>query len=89
MFSVPSCDGVRVCVVSAPVCKYHVAPLSRVFEIDGIVHLDPVQRVKDEARDNELRVRYGWLVRRIWWEIPVYQPREFVRIVKDTLRSRP
>lgn len=56
------------------------------FEIDGTVHLDPVQKVKDEARDHELRTVYGWTVRRIWWEIPVYKPREFVRIVRETLR---
>lgn len=57
------------------------------FEVDGTVHLDPVQKVKDEARDHELRTVYGWTVRRIWWEIPVYQPREFVRILRETLGS--
>ncbi|MEY2426017.1 MAG: hypothetical protein QOI61_1589 [Actinomycetota bacterium] len=57
------------------------------FEVDGTVHLDPVQRAKDDARDHELRTVYGWTVRRIPWEIPVHQPREFVRIVRETLAS--
>ncbi len=57
------------------------------FEIDGTAHLDPVQKVKDEARDHELRTFYGWTVRRIWWEIPVHEPRKFVRIVRETLES--
>lgn len=59
------------------------------IEIDGDAHLDPVQRAKDDARDHELRVKFGWTVRRVWWEIPVYKPREFVRIVRETLGLRP
>ncbi|HVV36726.1 MAG TPA: hypothetical protein VHC63_09015 [Acidimicrobiales bacterium] len=55
------------------------------FEIDGPVHLRPEVKVKDEARDHELRVVYGWTVRRIWWRIPIDEPRTFLRIVRDTL----
>jgi len=55
------------------------------FEIDGNVHLDPVQRAKDDARDAEVRDVYGWTVRRIWWEIPVRRPAEFLRIVRQYL----
>ena len=56
------------------------------FEIDGDVHLDPVQKAKDDARDAEVRDIYGWTVRRIWWEIPVRRPDEFLRIVRSYLR---
>lgn len=56
------------------------------FEIDGPVHLKPEVRAKDDARDHELRVVYGWTVRRIWWRIPIDHPREFLRIVRETLR---
>jgi hypothetical protein len=59
------------------------------FEIDGDVHLKPEVRVKDEDRDHELRTVYGWTVRRIWWKIPVYEPRKFARIVRDTLNLSP
>jgi very-short-patch-repair endonuclease len=55
------------------------------FEIDGDVHLDPAQKAKDDARDAEVRERYGWTVRRIWWEIPVRQPAEFIRIIRQYL----
>jgi very-short-patch-repair endonuclease len=55
------------------------------FEIDGPVHLRPEVKVKDEARDHELRMVYGWIVRRIWWRIPLDEPREFIRIVRETL----
>jgi predicted transcriptional regulator of viral defense system/very-short-patch-repair endonuclease len=61
-------------------------PLLVAFEIDGGVHLDPTVRKKDDGRDHELR-RRGWIVRRIWWEIPVRQPELFLRIVRDTLRD--
>jgi hypothetical protein len=56
------------------------------LEIDGGVHLDPIVRRRDDARDHELR-RRGWTVRRIWWEVPVRQPAQFLRIVRDTLRD--
>jgi len=49
------------------------------FEIDGNVHLDPVQKAKDDARDAEVRDVYGWIVRRIWWEIPVGVWQRFTR----------
>lgn len=55
------------------------------FEIDGSVHLDPIVKAKDDARDAEVRERYGWTVRRIWWEIPVRRPTEFIRIVRHYL----
>jgi hypothetical protein len=55
------------------------------FEIDGNVHLQPEQKEKDDARDAELRDIYGWTVRRIWWEIPVRRPAEFLRIVRSYL----
>lgn len=55
------------------------------FEIDGTVHLDPVVRAKDDDRDEELRERYGYTVRRIWWEIPVRRPAEFIQIVRQYL----
>lgn len=54
------------------------------IEIDGSVHLDPGVRAKDDARDHAVRAR-GWTVRRIWWEIPVYRPDEFLRIVRQTV----
>jgi len=57
------------------------------IEINGTAHLDPVVIEKDEARDHELRTRFGWTVRRIWWEIPVYEPRRFITIVRETLAS--
>ncbi|HVV35105.1 MAG TPA: hypothetical protein VHC63_00770 [Acidimicrobiales bacterium] len=59
------------------------------FEIDGTVHLQPEVKAKDDARDHQLRTVYDWTVRRIWYEIPLYKPREFIRIVRDTLRLRP
>ncbi|MEY2418677.1 MAG: hypothetical protein QOG90_1357 [Actinomycetota bacterium] len=54
------------------------------FEIDGPVHLDPAVRLRDEARDQEVRRRFGWTVRRIWYEIPVRDPRLFLAIVRET-----
>ena len=56
------------------------------LEIDGAAHLDPVVRRKDDARDHELR-RRGWTIRRAWWEIPVRQPDQFARLVRDFLRD--
>jgi len=56
------------------------------FEVDGSVHLRPDVRANDEARDHDMRQR-GWTVRRIWWEIPVRHPDEFVRIVHQTLKE--
>lgn len=58
------------------------------LEIDGDVHLEPDVKQKDESRDFVLREYYGWKVRRIWWEIPVYQPRKFIEIVRQTLGLR-
>ena len=55
------------------------------FEIDGPIHLKPEVKRKDDARDDLLRARYGWTIRRVWYEIPVNEPREFVKIVRDTL----
>jgi very-short-patch-repair endonuclease len=57
------------------------------FEIDGPVHLRPEVKAKDDERDHELRTVYQWTVRRIWYEIPLYQPRKFLQIVRDTLRA--
>lgn len=54
------------------------------FEIDGPVHLDPAVRLADEARDHELRECFDWTVRRIWYEIPVYNPKLFLSIVRST-----
>jgi very-short-patch-repair endonuclease len=59
-------------------------PLLVGLEIDGDVHLDPDVRRKDDARDHELR-RRGWTIRRVWWEIPVKQPDEFLRLVRRLL----
>ncbi len=58
------------------------------FEINGAVHLLPAVIRKDEKRDYWLAQR-GWTVRRIWWEIPVFEPVEFVRIVRETLAGAP
>ena len=55
------------------------------IEIDGRVHLLPEVKQKDEARDFVLREYYDWKVRRIWWEIPVYEPRKFVEIMRQVL----
>jgi very-short-patch-repair endonuclease len=57
------------------------------YEIDGPIHLLPEVKAKDDERDHELRTVYRWTVRRIWYEIPLYQPRKFIQIVRDTLRS--
>jgi len=54
------------------------------IEIDGGVHLDVEVRKKDEARDHALR-RRGWTIRRVWWEVPVHQPEEFLRLVRRAL----
>ncbi|MDP1794160.1 MAG: hypothetical protein Q8K63_08480 [Acidimicrobiales bacterium] len=70
------------------VCKMDFAYLpDRVnFEIDGSVHLQPEVKRKDDARDAAAR-RRGWTVRRVWCEIPVLQPDEFLKIVRDTFRD--
>jgi len=57
-------------------------PLMAGLEIDGTVHLDPEVRKRDDARDHELR-RRGWMIRRVWWEIPVRQPQLFLQIVRN------
>lgn len=56
------------------------------IEINGSVHLLPEVIAKDEARDHYLR-GLGWTIRRVWWEIAVYEPERFIRIVRETLRS--
>lgn len=53
-------------------------------EIDGTVHLDPVVRRKDEARDHHLR-QLGWTIRRVWYEIPLREPKAFVQTVRSLL----
>lgn len=58
------------------------------FEINGSIHLLPAVIRKDEKRDHMLR-GLGWTVRRIWWEIPVFEPVEFIRIVRETLADAP
>ena len=59
------------------------------FEINGTVHLDPIVIAKDDPRDAELRERYGYTVRRIWWEIPVRRPAEFIQIIRQYLGPPP
>ncbi|MGH9083888.1 MAG: type IV toxin-antitoxin system AbiEi family antitoxin domain-containing protein [Acidimicrobiales bacterium] len=57
-----------------------------VIEIDGPVHLDPEVRRHDDARDHELR-RRGWMVRRVWRDVPLRQPQVFLRLTRDLLRD--
>jgi predicted transcriptional regulator of viral defense system len=54
------------------------------IEIDGTVHLRPEVKAKDEARDHMLR-RMGWTIRRVWCEVPVLEPEQFVAIVRSLL----
>lgn len=54
------------------------------IEINGTAHLDPAVIEKDDARDALLR-RLGWTVRRVWWEIPVRRPEQFLRVVRAEL----
>ncbi|HUR77991.1 MAG TPA: hypothetical protein VMZ22_08580 [Acidimicrobiales bacterium] len=54
------------------------------FELNGAVHDDPDVKLKDQARDHELRSIYGWTVERIPNEVPVLNPRLFVNIVRQT-----
>ena len=54
------------------------------IEIDGTVHLDPTVRAKDDARDHLLR-SLGWTIRRVWYEIPLTEPRVFLQIVRNLL----
>lgn len=56
------------------------------FEINGPVHLLPEVIAKDDSRDHFVR-GLGWTVRRIWYEIPVHEPRKFLEIVRNTLRD--
>ncbi|MEY2426881.1 MAG: hypothetical protein QOI61_2453 [Actinomycetota bacterium] len=56
------------------------------FEIDGPIHLLPEVIAKDDARDHLVH-GLGWTVRRIWYEIPVHEPRKFIEIVRNTLRG--
>ena len=58
------------------------------YEIDGSIHDDPDVAAKDDERDHELRTRYGWIVRRIPYRIPIDEPRRFLAIVRETLRLR-
>ncbi len=73
------------------VAKMDIAYVDRKinFEIDGSVHLDPVVRAKDDERDHELRARFGWIVRRIPWRVPLDEPRRFIGIARETLALRP
>jgi hypothetical protein len=54
------------------------------IEIDGRVHLDPEVRMKDDARDHALR-RQGWTIRRVFSDIPVRHPQQFLQIVRALL----
>ncbi len=56
------------------------------IEINGEVHRQEEVIAKDDERDHYVR-GLGWVVRRIWWKIPVFQPEKFIRIVRETLRS--
>ena len=57
-----------------------------ILEIDGPVHLDPEVRRHDDARDHELR-RRGWMVRRVWRDVPLRQPQVFLQLTRDLLRD--
>ncbi len=58
-------------------------PLRRTgLEIDGSVHLRPEVRAKDDARDHRLR-RMGWTIRRVWCELPVLEPAQFLAIARE------
>lgn len=57
------------------------------FEIDGPIHQRTEVRLRDEARDQEVRGVYGWTVRRIYRDIPVKNPRLFLNIVRTTFKE--
>jgi very-short-patch-repair endonuclease len=57
------------------------------FELNGPIHDLPEVKLKDQARDHELRSIYGWTVERIPNEVPVFNPRLFVNIVRQTFKE--
>jgi very-short-patch-repair endonuclease len=57
------------------------------FELNGGIHDLPEVKLKDQARDHELRSIYGWTVERIPNEVPVLNPRLFVNIVRQTFKE--
>jgi very-short-patch-repair endonuclease len=57
------------------------------FELNGPIHDIPEVKLKDQARDHELRSIYGWTVERIPNEVPVFNPRLFVSIVRQTFKE--
>jgi hypothetical protein len=57
------------------------------FEIDGPIHQREEVRLKDEARDQEVRGVYDWTVRRIYRDIPVKNPQLFLNIVRTTFKE--
>ncbi len=56
------------------------------LELDGPVHRDPVVVRKDARRDSRVR-QFGWIVERIQNEIPVFEPNEFLRIVRQAIKD--
>jgi very-short-patch-repair endonuclease len=57
------------------------------IEIDGPVHQREEVRLRDEARDQEVRAVYGWTVRRVYKDIPVLNPPLFLNIVRTTFKE--
>ncbi len=56
------------------------------LEIDGPVHRDPTVSRKDARRDSRVR-QHGWIVERVPNEIPVFEPKEFLRVVRQALKD--
>jgi len=75
-------DGRLVANMDVAYCKDRVN-----FEIDGPIHQREEVRLKDEARDQELRGVYDWTVRRIYRDIPVKNPQLFLSIVRTTFKE--
>jgi len=57
------------------------------FELNGGIHDQHVVKLKDQARDHELRSVYSWSVERIPNEVPVFEPRLFINIVRQTFKE--
>jgi hypothetical protein len=57
------------------------------FELNGGIHDQHEVKLKDQARDHELRSVYGWTVERIPNEVAVCEPRLFVNIVRQTFKE--